>query len=470
MLGFTQYYRQSYYFSHGVSEFLCNPVTLIIVILLLFFISLVITLEIQQRRLKTPIAELSESQKSKHPQWIFGLITFIVLFLIGSVYFLVGKYSQSVPEIPASYFDRPRRNENLFAEENGYEQIKKLIGTTTTPLSKEEMEKYPFVYREKGKGERELGSDIILSRGDNLNLLDPEYLTSSIKVLWDYNRFNSQNLYDSYTELVAEHPDALNIEKLQILEDSDFFPRIEEYLAMEWRKDDFLPVLQGIQSLERVLQRLMVYHADIGELEKAVQLNVLALQLGEKYLSSCNSLIDGLIGVVNLNIPMLATQYLLEHHQLSAEQKSTLLETYTHLLTTDSLTVYQNIFKAEYHTMLNFFLNFEFDDLDQVSQIGVENYYNQLPGASSILMNKPFYDIKETQKRYAYAMHELTEAITNGKNTAEISHEIRNQSWNLYNVLGDSTIEAILPRLEGTNNMLDQIYQQKDLIISQLEA
>jgi hypothetical protein len=125
---------------------------------LLLLVSFIITLEIQQRRLKKPLEELPANQTSPHKQRVSAFVVFVVVSVLTIVYFIIGKQAQTVPEVPDTYFDNTRENPNLPEEENGYEQLRKLIGDVYTPTEEQKiiMENYPFVYRKDQHGGKEL--------------------------------------------------------------------------------------------------------------------------------------------------------------------------------------------------------------------------------------------------------------------------------------------------------------------------
>ncbi|MDR2541583.1 MAG: hypothetical protein LBD11_07715 [Candidatus Peribacteria bacterium] len=69
----------------------------------------------------------------------------MVISLLTTVYFFIGKQVQTVPFVPDSYFEKTREKPDLPDVENGYEELRKLIGDIEHPLSQEK-EKYSFIY------------------------------------------------------------------------------------------------------------------------------------------------------------------------------------------------------------------------------------------------------------------------------------------------------------------------------------
>lgn len=116
---------------------------------LLLLASFIVTLEIQQRRLKQALEELPTNQTSNHRQRISAVVVFVVVSVLTVVYFIIGRQAQMLPEVPDTYFDKTRENPNLPEAENGYEELRKLIGDVYTPLEEQKiiMEKYPFIYQ-----------------------------------------------------------------------------------------------------------------------------------------------------------------------------------------------------------------------------------------------------------------------------------------------------------------------------------
>jgi hypothetical protein len=137
--------------------------TIAFILLFLWAVSFLISLEMQYTRLKTPLDQLSADQKSDTPQRKKGLLVFIVIIVLVIVYFVIGKVAQRVVDVPPSYFEKTRVNLDLPDAENGNEQMKKLMGTTMAPLSEEEQAKYPFQYP-IGQGGMELGGNFVLER------------------------------------------------------------------------------------------------------------------------------------------------------------------------------------------------------------------------------------------------------------------------------------------------------------------
>jgi hypothetical protein len=405
-------WAQRYYSLATNTPALIGTQEIILMLLLLFFISFIISLEKGQKRLSLPLDQLPANQKSATPPRKPALLTFIITVVIVVGYFLVGKRHQSVPAVPATYFEKTRVNPTLPDAENGYLQLENLIGSIENPLY------------------------------DTLTL--------------------QQNTYATLTDFYAEYPEykAPDEHTIQTYENSDFFPRLATLLEQERRKDDGLPSLLNIQGIERNLQYLSAYYAEKGELSKGVSYNILALRLADKYLSTFTSLVDGLIGTVNFTISMDATHYLLDHYDLSATDKEALREVYTQVLLTDQEEAYQRMLKGEHHTMMSLADNFEVVS----DTIGNERTLDLFP------FIEPFYNVKDTQKRYAYAMKEIIEKGTLADyNFEDILSHAKNAKWNGYNIWGSSVIDALLPRLSNVFPNLEKIYQQKEDILQQLQ-
>ncbi|MDR0650942.1 MAG: hypothetical protein LBG59_06165 [Candidatus Peribacteria bacterium] len=342
----------------GMFFLISNPLTsltetplLVFCIMLLVCISFIITLDLQQKRLKTPLDQLPLAQKSDRKQRVFGLITFFIVIIITLIYFIIGKHAQSVPFVSETYFEKTRVNPTLSDEENGYEQLRALIGDIRHPLDEETLATYPFQVP-TANGYRELGYGASLGREGNPSLT--ERLNAELQRIFNEGRPRpSREYYGTLAELLQAHPEVHPEAAIQTLEQSDFFTRLEKIVAMEWRDDDMFPTLQGIQGLERSLAYLAAYHADKGEFSTGIYYNTLALKLADKYLSNYSSLTQGLIATICLRTAMDATEYLLNHYELSPTDKAILLETYDTLLTTDIATAFQNIYKGEYHMIMN---------------------------------------------------------------------------------------------------------------------
>lgn len=265
--------------------------------------------------------------------------------------------------------------------------------------------------------------------------------------------------YPTYTDLIAAQPDLRDEEKVQTLENSDFFSRLEGIVAMEWRDDDPLPILQGIQGLERTMSRLSLYYAEKGEIEKAVALNALAIRLADKFFSDSTSVIKGLIAMVTFNLPLNTTEYLLEHYPLSESDLETLQATYSQILLTDKETVYERIFKGEYTMMRQMMNNWDIQRPEYIIG-GLPN--NGLRSIFEIILsNEPFYNIHDTLARYRSALKRYVEAREFPISSTEILESVRNQPRNLYNIVGSTVLDSLLPRLEGIFERIEQIYKQK---------
>jgi hypothetical protein len=265
------------------------------------------------------------------------------------------------------------------------------------------------------------------------------------------------------TDFYAAHPEyrAQDEQTIQTYENADFFPRLAILLEQERRDDNGLPRVQHLQGIERSLQYLSAYYAEKGELSKGVSYNILALRLADKYFSAFTSLVQGLIGIVNFSLSMDTTQYLLDHYDLSATDKEALRGAYTQVLLTDKGEAYQNMLKGDYHAMMLLADNFE------VAPNIIENG----KALDLFLRLEPFYNVKDTQKRYAYAMKEIMEKgiLTDYTFEDTLAHT-KNAKWNGYNILGSVTIDALLPRLSSIFSRLEQIYQQKEDILQQLQS
>jgi hypothetical protein len=170
--------------------------------------------------------------------------------------------------------------------------------------------------------------------------------------------------YETISGLLIDYPEYLNA--IETLENSDLFPQLSSILQMEWRDDDIFPALQQLQSIIRVMRVLTTYHAELGELSQAVAYNLLALRLADKYAGLYTSLVQEIIATVSMRVAMDTTQYLLDHYELSPEEKADLLATYETLLPTDVATAYQQMYKGEYHTMTRLTNDFAIDELEFV--------------------------------------------------------------------------------------------------------
>jgi hypothetical protein len=449
---------------------------------LLFLISFIITLEIQQRRLKTSLAELPENQKSDKKQRVSAFVVFVVVSVLTVVYFIIGKQVQTVPFVPDTYFDKTRENPNLSEEENGYEQLRKLIGDTTNPLSDEQMEKYPFVYKaEEGNGAREIGSSA--GYGNKLSPTDPNYLTAPRQRSSTNRKYGEpEERFSTFAELLTKYSDIRDMEKVETLMQSDFFDRLAKIVEMERKNTDTtLPQLQNIQTIERVMLCLVAYYADTGDLETAVRLNSIALKLGDKYLSSYGSFVQGLIGIVVSNLAVNGTEYLLSRYELPEEQRLALLETYQKIMTTNREEAMRNISRGEYHAILEFANGFKFDNPDEIDQIGGGSQPIGISALGALFLRKPFYDRELTLAQYKYALQQGTESLLQGIPMKEMFRQIginsdsedffeRPQARNRYNIAGDIVLSALLPRLEGSNAMLNSLYDFKDFIVGKLKG
>jgi hypothetical protein len=450
---------------------------------LLLLASFIITLEIQQRRLKTSLEALPVRQTSHYKQWVSALVVFIVISILTVVYFIIGKQMQMVPLVPDTYFDKIWEHPNLSEEENGYEQLRTLIGDVYHPLTDEQMERYPFVYQvADGNGTRELGSS--MNYGNSLSITDPNYLTTPRQWISGNVRYGDpKEMFPTFAALLTKYADSMEIEKVETLMKSDFFNRLDEIIEMERNNTDtMVPTLQHVQTLERVMLRLVAYYADSGDLETAVRLNIIALKLGDNYLSSYGSLVQGLIGIVTMNYALNGTEYLLSHYELSAEQRQSLFETYQYIMTTDPAEAIRNMFKGEYHIMRAMTNGFEFHNLDEINTIGVNNYRPaDLSILGVLLLRKPFYDRDLTIAQYKYVLRQGVELMLQGIPVDELMKSIgfnldtdgffeRPQARNWYNFVGKTVISAILPRLTGSNTMLNRLYDEKNLIMANLES
>jgi hypothetical protein len=450
------------------------------IVCLLFLVSFIITLEMQQRRLKTSLEELPANQKSDHKQRISALVVFIIVSVLTVVYFIIGKQAQTVPFIPDSYFDKTRENPQLPDEENGYEQLRKLIGDTYNPLSDDQMEKYPFVYKtEDGSSATEIGSSA--NYGNNISISSPDYLTAPRQRVSSNRAYGApEERFDTFAEFLARYPGTLYMKKMETLMQSDFFDRLAEIVEMERKNTDTtIPTLQNIQSIERVMLRLTAYYADNEDLETAVKLNIIALKLGDKYLSSYGSVVQGLIGVITTNLAVNGTEYLLSHYELSEQQKLALLETYQNIMTTNREEAMRNIFRGEYHTMRAMTNGFDFNHPDEINQIGFNLQPVDTSALGALFLRKPFYDRDLTIAQYKYLLQKGAELTLQDMPTDELLKQVginpdggnfleKPQTRNRYNLAGNSVLLALLPRLTGSYAMLNALYDRKDLIIQQL--
>ena len=63
-----------------------------------------------------------------------------------------------------------------------------------------------------------------------------------------------------------------------------------------------------------------------------------------------------------------------------------------------------------------------------------------------LLYREPFYNVRDTQARYAFVMSKFVEGVL----FEEVHSEVMNRSRNLYNILGDRMVDIYLPRLQVT--------------------
>jgi preprotein translocase subunit YajC len=250
---------------------------ILLVLLTLFFISFVISLDQQEKRQKLHIAELSTSQKTDTQQRKGTLYTVIIVIALGITYFLIGKQAQQPPEIiPDSYFETTWLNPNLPDEENGYIQFGELFGTTRTDTETQKLieEKYPYTKLEMGERNTE------------------GYRTSNKRERNDEG-VATYKQYETFTEMMDTKPEYLNT--IETLENSDFFEQLERLTQLQRQDNEmFLPILQ-IQAISRSLRSLAAYSIEQGNYEKALNYNILQLKLADKYLTSHASIIQELI-------------------------------------------------------------------------------------------------------------------------------------------------------------------------------
>jgi hypothetical protein len=457
------------------------PIIIVLRCFVLLSISFIFSLEKQMK---------IEKKTTTAPRRI-GLSAFVSLVVVLVAYFSIGRWLQQVPEIADTYFDKIREDPDLPEEDNGYEQLKKLIGSNDNELTDEQMEKYPFVYRNQemesttsstNAGMTELGNRTIIYKG-TISPTSPEYVQAPLQWQW-YESLHSSGHYASFVDLLSAHPALRDEQKVHILENSDFFYRLTEIVEMERYNHDyfFSHILSSLQSLERVMSRLVAYYADNGDLETAVKLNILALKLGDKFFSTYHSLVDGMSAVVNLRISADTTQYLLTY-ELSPAQKSALLATYQSILTESPEIATKNLFIGDYRSMMDLTHGFTPTAPEGVEMVGLggSNILLSITNTIPLLMYRfPFSDTPLTIAKYQYAMahaqetnksEESEKAVwkTIGFTFDETSDFHLLQPRNLYNLMGNLSLQGFIPRFRGAE-MLNVLYQEKEFIISTLEA
>ena len=87
----------------------------------------------------------------------------------------------------------------------------------------------------------------------------------------------------------------------------------------------------------------------------------------------------------------------------------------------------------------------------------------------SLFCGEPFYNVRDTRARYAFAMKMLIEAGETHSSSEEILHKVFNQPRNLYNILWDGVFDVYFPRLEGLQGRLVSLYEKKTIIQAQLQ-
>lgn len=214
----------TYYAKDPTSKMLMRTLTL-------FVISFCISLELQQKRQKLHLAQLSEKQKSDTPQRRSTLIAIIIVIILGCIYFFIGKQAQQTPEIiPDAYFEATRLDPNLSAEENGYKEFARVFGTSFDDIETLNIirEKFPY---EKWDG---FG-------------LDKENQMRRYR-----NDRRTEKYYKTHGEFIENNPELL--EYLQQLEESDFFDQVERIANLQRQDEEmYFPKLIGLQPIVRSL-------------------------------------------------------------------------------------------------------------------------------------------------------------------------------------------------------------------------
>lgn len=418
-------------------------------IICLFLISFTFSLDKQQKRQQLHVAELKDSQKSDKPQRIWFLITVGIVILLGIGYFFIGKQAQQPPEIiPDSYFEATRLDPNLSDKENGYIQFGNIFGTTrdSKEVSEKISEKYPYEKRDGSRYNEEQQA----RENDKERYRDEE----------------EKQVYKNYptiSQLLEKTPE--RFQYLEILENSDFFPQLEQLTEMQRQDNEmFIPTIHGIQGVIRSLRHISIYYTEQGNYQKAIQLNILQLKLANKYLTSHGSLVQELIAIVCMNISHDTTQQLLKYN-IPRELKHELLEVYNTTLTIDKDILRKNTFISEYHMYHNLTNNFQLSSSNSISIIWWEKQYIEyLP------LTEPFFNKTDTINRLKYWLRLLAEGKTpEQKNEHWIPTEIVNQKRNYYNIFGNMVIESLFPRLQGVQIMSEKMYQTHQEIIQQLK-
>lgn len=416
-----------------------------LLILSAFFTSFTISLDLQEKRQNTPLENLPENKKSDHPQRKGTLITIILLIIVSSVYFIIGKHAQQAPEIiPDTYFETTRLNPNLPDEENGLIQFEKIFWTTRSIQEEGESirEKYPYNKR----------SSFYYNEYDNARRKD-----------W-------LNKYETLTELLEHNPELY--EDLNALEKSDFFEQLETVTALPRQDEEFWLPNSQIQNMERTLANISDYYTQQGRKEEAIKINLLQINLADKYLKSHSSLVQASIAIVNMGIAHTTTKQLLTT-SLSNEEKELLLQAYQNTLLTDKETIKKNIFISEYHMYSRLTNGFKFTrNTIQIVHAQDDHQYFYFPEYLQQYAPpvEPFLNTTDTINRLKYWLRILAEGkeIKIDEKTS-LPLTLINQKRNLYNTLGDNIVQSLLPRLEWIQSRIDETYTTHQEILQQLQ-
>ena len=398
----------------------------------IFLISFVVSLKIQENRLKIPLEELPAHKKSKGKQrktslWI---VIFSVIWIV--VYFFIGKQAQLLPEVvPDEYFAPTRINENLSEEENGYIQFGNIFGRTTdTPEKLETIEQKYF-----------------LQKLDKIRFDD-----------YQNTRTYRWKDYTTYRELFKDNPDYTTL--IQQLEQTDFVSQIQRVVNLERQfNEKDLPTLKGIQIMN-IIKNVSLYHIEQGNYAKAIEYNSLGLQLADKYLTSYGGVIQGLIGTTLMNIAIDTTEELLKYY-LPPIHKQNLLTAYSSILATDKDTLRENIYKSEYHTLSKVVYDFDLT-LPRLKEL--QRFYDL---TQYLPFTEPFYSKEDTKNKLKYGLKYIIEnkAIISIPQQTTFPQEIVNSQRNSYNIFGNRAIWIIFPMINGVNDVLEELYQfQQDTI------
>lgn len=368
------------------------------------------------------------------------------MIILGCIYFFIGEQAQQTPEIiPDAYFEATRLDPNLSAEENGYKEFARVFGTSFDDIETLNIirEKFPY---EKWDG---FG-------------LDKENQMRRYR-----NDRRTEKYYKTHGEFIENNPELL--EYLQQLEESDFFDQVERIANLQRQDEEmYFPKLIGLQPIVRSLWNIGIYYAEQGEYERAIDLNILQLTLADKYLNSHAGYVQRLIGMVMMDIAHKSTKQLL-NYWLNLEVKERLLHEYQETLTINKESLNKNTYKAEYHMFATLTNNFQFSNRDEIDVIWGEkeerySFEEYLP------LTEPFFNRKDTINKIKYGLRLGAEnaEIEYNNNEEYLPLVLERKGWNIYNILWDLILEALLPRLQPSQ-IEEEMYAMHQNIITELQ-